>query len=92
VGSPVGILVNTKTKRFHPIVFREAPLPGGLQPPGGGRYRSLGHHTVGFDTEAEAIEHVKTRVDWALTGRRWGWDGESVPALTEFFSVEEKVA
>ena len=48
-----GMLMNTATGRWHPILFRPAPAPSG-DVHGFERYRSKGHHTEGFDTEPAA--------------------------------------
>ena len=71
---PVGILVNLATGRFHPIVFRPAPLPGGASlADGTERYRSKGHHTNGFDTEEEAVAWVRQHPELMLTACKWEW-------------------
>jgi hypothetical protein len=77
---PAGILRNRLTGRFHPIVFRYAPPPSG-----GSRYKSIGHHTDGFDTLDQAEEYIASRSEWTNTGMRWNWSGEDVPALTVWF-------
>ncbi len=85
---PTGILINTATGRFHPISFREAPFPGGQQPPGGRRHKSIGHHTEGFATMADAEAWIAANPDRIeATGRTWQWDGKDVPAMVEFFGV-----
>jgi hypothetical protein len=78
---PTGIIINTETGRFHPVVFRPAPLPGGSELP---RYKSLGHHTTGFDTEDEAIAWAKEGPDRSFIDHRWEWNGKDVPALVIF--------
>lgn len=75
------ILQNTATGRFHPIVFRRAPMPGnsdGDSEPK--RYKSRGHHTEGFESSELAVAHIGER-KWTDTGARCVWDGEGVPAL-----------
>jgi hypothetical protein len=88
--NPAGILKNTKTGRYHPILFRRAPMPGNsdadlaLQ-----RYKSAGHHTAGFATLEEAQSDL-ARPQYAEQGYKdsgaiWEWDGENVPAMVEWF-------
>ncbi len=49
--NPAGILINTKTDRFHPIVFRLDPSPSDhATNPEYQRHRSALHHTEGFDS------------------------------------------
>jgi hypothetical protein len=82
-------LHNTKTDRYHPILFEERQLPGGGGPT---RHKSRGHHTVGFDTRDEAIaECVKMSENPDCGGRLcvekdFPWDGEGVPATVVFFA------
>lgn len=86
-----GMLKNTATGRYHPIAFRRAPMPGNsdgdsiMQ-----RYKSLGHHTEGFDAEAEAKAHIAASIEKAPgsldAGVGWEWDGEGMPAMVEWFS------
>jgi len=84
-----GMLQNTKTNRFHPILFRQAPMPGGadltnqMQ-----RYKSYGHHTEGFDTREQADAHVTltcAQQGCLNSGASWEWDGAEMPAMVEFF-------
>lgn len=92
----IAMLINIKTNRWHPIVFREAPLPGGGGPR---RHKSKGHHTMGFDTREEALleaakiaEDVKAEalgpVLTSLEGD-FPWDGEGVPSMVMFFGTED---
>ena len=86
---PWGMLKNTATGRWHPILFRPAPAPSG-DVNGFERYRSKGHHTPGFDTEAEAKAHIDEHIEadrgW-WSGAAWEWDGSGVPAMTEWFKL-----
>lgn len=86
---PVGMLHNTATNRYHPILFRPGPPPSEQISDPAHRFKSRGHHTAGFDTLEEAIREVRSHEDWIWTGRTWAWDGTGVPALVEFFSNEE---
>lgn len=82
-----GILRNAATDRYHPIIFRPAPMPGGADAEmSARRYRSAGHHTTGFATLAEAEAHIAEHPEWTATGAAWEWDGEGVPALTSWFA------
>lgn len=91
---PVGYLQNTATNRYYPIFFRPAPAPSERSSDSMHRYRSSGHHTNGFDTLELAQEWIKTwtrtKPDMEDTGLVWLWNGEGVPALTEWFT--EKTA
>lgn len=91
-------LHNVKTDRFHPIVFREAPLPG---LPGDDvpiRHKSQGHHTRGFDTRNEAIaecEKILEQLKPDSIGdpklsieRNLLWDGGDIPAMVVFFGEQ----
>lgn len=90
--SPVIVnLRNTATGRYHPCVFREAPLPGGAGPR---RWKSKMHHTDGFAIQEEAIAEFSeiakrlggdVRCDMAM---RIEWDGNDIPASVEFFDYD----
>lgn len=84
---PAGILTNTKTGRFHPIVFRRSPLPseGARDETVAQRHKSIGHHTDGFDTIEEAEKHLADHPEVEDKGARWAWDGECMPALVHWF-------
>jgi hypothetical protein len=85
--TPVGILKSTKTEKFHPIVFRRAPMPGGADDNMyAQRYRSMGHHTEGFDTLEAAQAYIEEQSGWKDCGAVWAWDEEEVPTMTEWFS------
>jgi len=85
--TPTGILRNTKTNRFHPIVFRPGPAPSSSPEDDSQRYKSRGHHTEGFDTLDEAKSCIAECEDWCDTGVEWEWDGEDIPAIVSWFSV-----
>lgn len=97
----VAMLHNTKLDRWHPITFREAPLPG---PPSADkpiRHKSQGHHTDGFATREEAVVFakelaVKIKTVVSTDGgaktcldEDIPWDGEGVPAISTFFTESE---
>lgn len=89
----IAMLHNMATNRWHPILYLFNPLPG--NPENLHRHKSKGHHTVGFDTRAEAVGFATdTMVGHA---RNFGepafcldvdmpWDGEGTPASVAFFS------
>lgn len=85
---PTGYLLNAITKRYHPIVFRVAPMPGDADASmSAQRFKSIGHHTDGFDTIELAQAHVAEprELPWTDVGVVWEWDGTSTPAMVEFF-------
>lgn len=87
---PAGILTNTVTGRAHPILFRPAPMPGGADDGyRAHRYKSMGHHTEGFATMAEAEAWLKACGDCVDMGGRGDWNGEGVPAMIDWFSPTE---
>lgn len=45
------------TGRFHPVAYRDTPLPGPGPDPAR-RFKSYGHHTEGYETEQAARERV----------------------------------
>lgn len=84
---PAGVIFNKATGRWHPVVFRPAPMPGGSDAGEAfQRYRSAGHHTAGFAAAGEADAYIAERPEWTATGASWEWDGTGIPALTAFFS------
>lgn len=91
----VGMLRNTATGRFHPIFFRPAPMPGGVDRNlHARRYKSFVHHTEGFATEEEAIASAKQSCeqagpDYEFRPISWDWDGEDVPTMVEFFETKQ---
>ncbi len=88
------ILYNHATKRWHPILFYPAPLPGGARV-GATRYKSKGHHTSGFDSRAEAIGWCKgSAPSWQAklcVDNDIPWDGRGTPALVVWFSEADGV-
>lgn len=49
------VLIQLADGRYHPAYYVLAPFPGGVTTPA--RWKSRGHHTEGFATEAEAQAH-----------------------------------
>lgn len=84
----VAILDNKKTGTWHPILFRDSPLPGGSDQR---RVKSLGHHTTGFVELSEAEEHVVQFEGAARLRQVIPWDGIEIPAMTGFVVGEELV-
>lgn len=85
----LGMIKNTATGKFHPYAWRLAPFPGNVTRPA--RYKSIGHHTAGFDTLDDAKAYNDGRVTAIQTDGLYTcevlsddeiteWDGEGVPA------------
>lgn len=88
----VGMLLNTKQNTWHPILFVEAPFPGGQMQSAGapGRLRSKGHHTEGFKDRESATLSAKSLCD-QVTGKMAvevdiPWDGDGIPAMNLLFT------
>jgi hypothetical protein len=96
------MLQNDATKRFHPIVFWECPMPS--QALGSAvRWKSKGHHTEGFEKREDASVSIqdlaKRHVE--MEGMQGGvyyqdnvatdghWDGAGNPASVMFFSLSD---
>ena len=89
----ITILYNEKLNRWHPILFREAPLPGPPSPDKPIRHKSCGHHTVGFEERADAeaecrkmAEHDELH-DAKIIDELIAWDGEEIPAMAICFDA-----
>lgn len=83
---PTGYLKNIKTNRWHPILFRPGPLPGDSSMVEA-RWKSKGHHTIGFDTLEQAKAHVAENPDNMIDiDAHWEWDAEKepIPAMVIF--------
>ncbi len=98
----IGMIHNEKENRWHPVLFKESPLPGPPSDDKPIRHKSHGHHTEGFDNREAAVasakelaEQVKENaigpVSLALE-KDFPWDGEDVPAMVAFFQVKDGVA
>jgi hypothetical protein len=57
--SLIVMLFNTNLKRWHPMVYFEAPFPGPLEDQKVLRLKSKMHHTTGFKTREEALESAE---------------------------------
>lgn len=92
----VALMHDIVHERWHPILFRPAPLPSSDDYDAAQRYRSKGHHTVGFDTREAAViaaDEIAMQVDGVLAvDADFSWDGEGVPAMTVFFKLGEGTA
>ncbi len=92
----IAILYNEKTNRWHPILFKESPLPGSFSEEKPIRHKSHGHHTTGFDTREEALLDIETSKDITVNcpnikkciSEDISWDGESMPVIVAFFNKE----
>lgn len=89
------MLRNTATDRWHPLLFRPAPLPGDPEfsiP----RYKSKGHHTEGFDTEQEGKTYIAAMCEKHGFEDRssiiFDWNGEGIPAAVSHFPSAPKAA
>ena len=86
-----GILHNTKLDRYHPIWFCPAPMPSDADTDYNMlRHRSKGHHTEGFETLELAQAYItdacaKSEGEHQDCGAVWSWDGEDIPAMTQWF-------
>ncbi len=88
---PVGILKDIQTGRFHPIVFRLSPRPSSQIEDDFQRYKSVGHHTVGFETIEEAKQWADDNPNFRFMGLMWKWNSleEEIPATVCDFSTSE---
>ena len=84
---PTGILKNTKTGRFHPISFRLSPTPSSKGDGMAERFKSIGHHTIGFTTLESAKEWVVSKKEFRLIEAVWEWNGDGIPAMVEWFPM-----
>lgn len=87
------ILENTATGRFHPMPFRPSPRPSEGVPDIGVvcRHKSIGHHTEGFASLAEAEAHIMGNQNMWPAYTVYEWDGSSVPATTGYFPYMQAV-
>ncbi len=81
-----GILHNTATDTYHPILYRDSPLPGGVTHPR--RLRSIGHHTKGFSTLEEALRYLqndeRTQNSCLLDGKATAYSRQGKIGATSF--------
>lgn len=84
---PTGILKNNMTGRFHPISFRLAPTPSSTEKDVAQRFKSVGHHTEGFETLESATAWVLSKEELRFVDIVWEWEGNYIPAMVEWFSM-----
>lgn len=101
----IALLVNTSTKRYHPIIYQESALPGPSYASKPIRHRSLGHDTNGFATREEAVASAQDKAKLIVEKGMWSscalsldpasdlpWDGQDVPADVAFFEIKGTAA
>ena len=85
------VLLNTKTNRYHPIVFREVPLPGDPNSEVLVRSKSYGHHTNGYSTREEAVSDCITTAEQEscrlCLKSNFIWNGEGIPSMIVYFDT-----
>lgn len=95
----IAILKNMSTGKYHPILWEQAPLPGGEES-GVNRYRSRMHHTGGFVKHEEAVEGAQ-KLSQDVSEFYGGnvltsedlieWGGEDIPVNTMILSDKNVV-
>ena len=91
----ITLIHNFAANTWHPVVFKESPLPGGGPPHSLIRYKSVMHHTAGFPTREEALKSITEELVARVTDIAIGpvtvdttedieWDGVDVPATVLF--------
>jgi len=97
----VGLIHDVTHNRWHPVYFREYPLPG---PEGhqAHRYKSGGHHTEGFETRelglagardlAEKLKDHSVGLPRLSLEADFPWNGNDVPAIVAFFKLDGTTA
>jgi hypothetical protein len=91
----IAMVYDVTNKRWHPIIFDEAPLPGPPDEAKPIRHRSRAHHTAGFDKREDAVasaEDMKLKMKDRSIGeiklsldQDLAWDGQGVPTFNLFF-------
>ncbi len=102
IDSPVMyILQNTETKRFHPLALKKVPMMGIQLKSDPDRWKSIGHHTVGFKTVEEARKDILSHCkDLASNQMVFGpihydlnkvvvWDGIGNPVVNAILNMDE---
>ena len=91
------MLYNVKCGLYHPIVYRESPLPGNQDKLL--RFKSEGHHTEGFSNREDAItEALKIKNKLQEMGFQIQvyletndiWDGDELPLAVLFQDKKTK--
>lgn len=99
----VAMMFNQKLNRWHPVIFREAPLPGPETADKPVRHKSQGHHTTGFEKREDAVAEAQKIAAQIVEKKMWAdcklclepeqdvpWDGEDIPADVAFFVVDDR--
>lgn len=92
-----GMLFNQKLNRWHPILFRESPLPGEPSEDKPLRLKSFGHHTEGFESRDAALASIKetsAKIEPPPVEdveKDIPWDGESEAASVAFLKDNKLV-
>lgn len=84
------MLFNTTTKKYHPILYFESPLPSYIEGDEHSsiRFKSAGHRTKGLKSREAALESIDIEIVARMTERSYyedldgdlQWDGSDVPA------------
>ncbi len=77
--TPTAILLGEKSGRYHPVVFRWSPSPVHTN-----RYKSVGHHTEGFETLDEAKKFCVDDEGRAEPVAVYNWNETDIPAMVLF--------
>lgn len=85
----VAMLFNTANNTYHPIAYRDAPLPGPAENGKPRRVKSIGHHTAGFSSFEAAEAHVREVPEFAKAevvelDPCLAWDGADIPASVAY--------
>ena len=100
-----GMIHDTHTGRFHPVILKESPLPGPPSPDKPVRFRSHGHHTTGFGSRDDAIASIRDEMAPKLKNLRylavlgnpakdmiWDSNTENLPIVAAVISESEIVS
>jgi hypothetical protein len=85
----VAVLHNQAANTWHPILFRDSPLPGGESSQR--RVKSIGHHTSGLPSLADAQSYAAQFEGAAVHRDPIPWDGSDVPAMVGFVTGSDLV-
>lgn len=96
----IKMLFNTTDKTYHPILYTESPLPSYTPEDKFTRFKSKGHHTIGFKEKEDALEHIQVDImqSPALSdasfieqyeGEVLPWDGREIPTDNQLIDIKE---
>lgn len=95
----IAMLHDYAHSRWHPIAFRHNPRPSEDGKENCTRYKSQGHHNVGFPNREEALQFARnTMTEWAnnkfshtyyCLDKDFPWDGSDTPVMVVHFTVGE---